>query len=306
MRELTMRRLLLRGVLVFLLAATAAGQQAGSPAPAGFAGDGVSEQRRPWVDVNDAPLPFTTDEELLDYLRTADVVAQKEISTGVTVPLKLTLEKNGVRAHAVFRRLDEEKPAVDFGHGEREMFFRDSYLFEPAAYEISRMLGMDNVPPATLRKVHGTLGSVQIWVEHAQTEEQRTKSKTVPPDARHWAWERQRMLLFDALVYNTDRTRNNILITPDWKVWLIDHTRAFRRRAALRDEDKIEHCDRDFYQRLQALDEKTLRARLRDYLRPGDISTLMKRRDLLVRRLQKLIAQRGEDAVLTTPSETRD
>ncbi len=295
----------LRTTILLLFAAVVLGApgraEAARPGDPALAQQPAAPARSVFLDVNGAPLPFATDEELLDYLRTAEVVAHKEISNGITLPQKLTLEKNGIRAHAVFRRLDEEKPVADFGSGERELFFRDSYLFEPAAYELGRLLGMDSIPPATLRDVNSVNGSVQIWVEKAQTEEQRVKNKLAAPDPHRWARQRQLMFLFDALIDNTDRTRNNILITPDWKIWLIDHTRAFRRAPALRDENQLQSCDRDFYRRLKALDEKTVRERLKPYLRGPEITAIMKRRDLLVRHLDKLIAERGENAVLSAP-----
>ncbi len=50
------------------------------------------------------------------------------------------------------------------------MYFRDNYIYEPAAYQLSLLLGLDNVPPATLRKIDNKNGSVQIWVENAMTE----------------------------------------------------------------------------------------------------------------------------------------
>ena len=78
---------------------------------------------------------------------------KSSLTGGVTFPTKLLLEKDGVRADAVFRDVDEDRPTPTFGGGRDELYFRDSYIFEPAAYELSRLLGLDNVPPATLRKL---------------------------------------------------------------------------------------------------------------------------------------------------------
>ena len=54
-----------------------------------------------WTDPDGKPLPFKTDEERLEFLRTAEVKKEKGLSTGITRPLKLLLEKDGVRASAV-------------------------------------------------------------------------------------------------------------------------------------------------------------------------------------------------------------
>ena len=34
--------------------------------------------------------------------------------------------------------------------------------------------------------------------------------------------------IFDELIQNRDRNTGNLLWTTDWKMWMIDHTRAFR------------------------------------------------------------------------------
>ena len=42
-----------------------------------------------------------SDERLEDFLATADVVGDEELGTGVTVPHRLTLEKDGNRVRAI-------------------------------------------------------------------------------------------------------------------------------------------------------------------------------------------------------------
>lgn len=277
----------IRTIAVFLLLAlamTAAAQQ--SPAP-----------YRPWIGPDGQPLPFHSDAEVLDFLRTADVISEKNISNGVTVPRKVLLEKDGVRAHAVFRLLDKEDSASSINS--LEVGFRDSYLFEPAAYELGILLGLENIPPAVLRKLHGTSGSIQLWVEKAISEDQRIKQQLVAPDAL--AWERQVHLVraFDTLVANTDRTRNNLLVTTsDWKLWFIDHTRAFRIYSDSFSLKQLTRCDRAFLTRLRDLKASDVRARTREMLRPAQVSALMKRRDAIVQHFDKLIAERGESSVL--------
>jgi hypothetical protein len=253
-----------------------------------------------WLDSDGKPLPFATDAELLEFLRTADVKSEKHLSTGINFPLKLALEKNGVRADAVFRDVDEDKGTATSGGGRNSLFFKDSYIYEPAAYELALMLGLDNVPPATLRKNGNKKGSVQIWVPNAMTELKQVKDEIKPPDDQMWKKQVQMMNVFDALIYNTDRNRGNILITPDWKLWMIDHTRAFRRNDTLQDPDSIKQCERGMYQKLKTLDEKQVRERLKDYLTTFEMSALLTRRKLLVERIDKVIAENGEDKVLYT------
>jgi hypothetical protein len=254
-----------------------------------------------WVDADGKPMPFETEEQILEFLKTADVVADKTITSGgITQPHKLQIEKDGVRSDAIFRAVAEERMQGNTGGGRADLFFKDSYIFEPAAYQLSRMLGLDNVPPSTLRAIKGTKGSIQIWLEKAMTEEDRVKKNIQPPNDQQWQKQVQIMNVFDALIFNTDRNRGNILIDPNWKLWMIDHTRAFRRIPDLQKADSIKLCERNLYHNLQNLDEAAARERLKDYLTSYELDALFKRRKMILDRIAKLIADKGEDKVLYT------
>ena len=284
-----------------VLAGALPAQERAAPAPApaavAQAPPGATTAFR-WVDPDGKPLPFQSEEELLVFLRTAEVKSQKHLSTGVTFPTKVLLEKDGVRANAVFKDVNEERSTPTFGGGRDDLYFKDSYIYEPAGYQMSLLLGLDNVPPTTLRKLDRRNGSIQIWVEHATNGGTLMKDKVAPPDEQRWNKQLQMMNVFDALIYNTDRNSGNFIVTPDWKLWMIDHTRAFRRNPTLQNPDGITQCERGMYQHLKALDEATIRERLKEYLSVFEMDALLKRRVLLLERLDKLIAERGADKVL--------
>ena len=77
----------------------------------------------------------------------------RSIGSGVTLPRKLTLERNGVRAHAIFHDVDIEKRRERLRGGAVVNFFRDKFANNVAAFELSRMLGLTNVPPAVVRRI---------------------------------------------------------------------------------------------------------------------------------------------------------
>jgi hypothetical protein len=268
------------------------------PGPAGApAGDALP---RTWLDKDGNALPFKSDEEILEFMRTAKVIEKKDIGKGITQPKRLVLEKEGVRMRAKYTDYVEEKDKATLRTGEVEIGFRDTYVFEPAAYELALLLGFDNVPPTTVRKVQGLTGAVQAWVENTMNEGDRQKQKLRPPDVHHWNRQVQMMHIFDELLYNTDRNAGNILIDREWKLWMIDHTRAFRRHTTLKDPGRILTCERRLWEKLRALDAETVKEQLKPYLRSTEIEGILKRRDLLVAHIQKLIAERGEDEVLFT------
>ncbi len=253
-----------------------------------------------WLDPEGKPLPFSSDEEVMEFLRTARLIRFRTILQGVTLPRRALLEKDGVRMHAIFRDVNEDKPIQRLASGTVVINFRDSYIFEPAAYELSRLLGLDNVPPVILRKLQFKSGSLQAWVENTMTERSRIRDNLKAPDKVLWSKQIWNMRVFDSLIYNTDRNQGNILIDRDWRVWLIDHGRACRREKELRNPKLVAKCGRKLWEKLKSLDGETVRERLKKFLRSSQIKALLRRRDILVEHIQKLIEERGENKVLFT------
>jgi len=252
-----------------------------------------------WLDRDGKPLPFASTEELLDFLRTARVVRYREIR-GITRPYEVLLEKGDIRMRGAFNYATEEKAVVTLAQTGTQIGFRDTYLFNLAAYELSRLLGLDNVPPAVERKVAGKRGALSAWIENAMEERTRRARKIEPPDVERYNQQVYVMHVFDALIENTDRTLENVLIGPDWKVWMIDHTRAFRRSPELKSPEALGHCERRLWEKLRTLDEAVVRERLKKILRRDELDALLQRRQKLVEHFQKLIEERGEANVLYT------
>ncbi len=260
-----------------------------------------------FVGPDNKPLPFKDDDEILDFLASAEVKSMKNApGEGITSPKKILLEKNGIQMDAIFRTVDEEK-ATGGARG-AEFLFRDSYLFEPAAYWVDRELGMHFVPPAVLRTIHGQSGSVQLWVENAVTEGERRKRGIHQPNPDRWNHAIYTMHVFDNLIYNTDRNVGNFLLDNNGDVWFIDHTRTFRRQTDLIAPKEIQRVERHLWQSLQTVNESELRGKLKPFLRKEEIDSLFKRRQKLVAYINKLIQEKGENNVLYSysgaPGET--
>lgn len=250
-----------------------------------------------WLGPDGSFLPFTQDDEVLEFLATADVIASEEIVGSSNRPLRLTLEKDGVTARAIFRTVDDERAGMR-NVQKHARGFRDYYGYEVAAYELSRMLGLDNVPPATLRTVDKQPGSVQLWVEQAMGVADRIEQGIRRDHQQLWLYQKQNMAVFDNLIFNFDRNPGNILIDSLGKVWFVDHTRTFKILPFLNDRDQMHVCERKLYEGLRDLDTDALRDRLDPYLRQTEIDALLKRRQKLLRLLNRKIAQLGEDAIL--------
>ena len=166
----------------------------------------------------------------------------------------------------------------------------DSYQYDVASYRLDSLLGLGMVPVAVLRKVDGREGAVQVWVEDAVTERERVAQSLVPQDFGAFQQDIARMHIFDILIYNTDRSQNNLLYTPaDEKLHLIDHTRAFRARGGRpKTSQKAEIVlSEEMEAALVGLNIETLKESLGRLIAPIQIKTILKRRNVLLKQSQK-------------------
>ena len=251
-----------------------------------------------WRDAAGTPLPFQDDSEILEFLSTAKVVTQKTVDVGVNKISKVLLEKDGVQLNAAFRNVSIFKNRITLDNGDVKSNFRDDCRFEIAAYRLSKLLGLDNVPPVVTRKIGQHTGTLQVWLEGAMMEMKRHSENLQAPEQLPWTQQWQTVRLFDGLIDNEDRNQGNILIDAGWKLWMIDHTRAFSGSKKLRLPQLVRWCQRDLWKNLQELNKDVLKQEFKGLLSGGQIKALMERRDLLVEHLQHKIDEKGEGAVL--------
>ena len=267
---------------------------------AGVSGQGVSKQsvQRVWPGPDGEPLPFQDDDEILEFLRSAQIVSTERLPEGVTQPRQALLEFDGLQVHATLKDIDETYQRQRMTDGTFVMELRDYYVFEQVAYQLALVLGIDSVPPTVLRRYQRNESSLQLWVYGAMTENDRYERGVQPPKRLTWMQQVQTMYVFDDLIGNIDRNRGDILIDADWKLWMIDHSRAFQTGPELRFIDEVIYCRRGLWEGLRALDEATIREHTGTQLTRYQISSLLQRRDAVVAHLQELIDTRGENAVL--------
>ena len=278
-----------------LVAALASGWGAETHAAVIGQEDGPASADRIWLDPDGNPLPFKTDEEVMEFMRTAKVVSVREIGIGITRPEVVLLEKDGVQMRGHFQSHDEKKDRVALRDGRTELGFRDTYLFNIAAYELGLMLGLDNIPPTIKRKVRGKSGSMDPWLENSMNDKDRQSEGVKIPAPLRWNREMWRMRLFDELIQNTDRNQGNIVIDENWKVWLIDHTRAFRRTSDLLRPERIKMFDRDLWGKILALDEEATKERLKGLLTGSEVKAIFKRREKLADMVERLLRERSNE-----------
>ncbi len=235
------------------------------------------------------------------FLEHAPVVRSERLQKGITRPWRLTLRDERLTHDAEFQSIDERKAERYVDKSKRgELDFVDSYRYNIAAYAVAELIGLDEMMPISVeRHWQGTPGSITWWVDDVMMDEgERRKTGATPPDRDAWNKQMDMMDVFTALVYDTDRNPENVLIGAGWKVWIIDFTRAFRTWPELESPKLLNRCDRSLLDRLRSLKKSDVEARTKSQLVAAEVRGLMARRDKLVAHFDSLIAERGAARVL--------
>lgn len=264
--------------LVVMMVATAGPALGQSPPPASATSAAVSS----------AALPALSPSEQARFLESARVTRVRAASKGVTGTQRATLSAAAYTHDASIQMIDQSKTSFQTASGV-EIGFRDYWGFNIAAYRLAVMVGLDRVPPSVARRFRGQDAAFTWWVDDVMLDEQeRVKQQRQPPDAGGWTAQIQILRVFDELIANTDRNQGNMLIDTQWKIWLIDHTRAFRTTPTLRQPSTIYRCEKSLLEGMRALSSEVLLEQLGDYLSRTQIEALLKRRDLIVSRIESL------------------
>jgi hypothetical protein len=237
-----------------------------------------------------------------EFLKTAEVVGSKQMTgpEAVTSPWVLTLKKGEVTHRALWKNAQG-----------RQGGFWEGWSYEIAAYRLDKHLGLGMVPPTVERRFREEKGSCQYWVDDCMSLRDREEKKIKMPPVKLSNWNRATYLqrFLDNLIANEDRHTNQILITPDRRMILIDHSRSFRTSAKFTKSliytarhpegpKLMSELPRAIVDKVKALDFATIRSVVGDTLSDDEINAVLARRDLILTEIAKLIKVNGEDKVL--------
>jgi hypothetical protein len=252
----------------------------------------IAQQPTPAVPHSSAPAnsaPKLTDAEIEDFLLHAKVIKTKGASKGITATLRATLTDGKLTHDAQIQDIDERQAVFNGSGGTTEFDFRDSWSFNVAGYRVDRLIGMNMVPVSVERKWRYKDAAFTWWIDDVMLDEEgRLKQKSEPPVLTTWNQQMQMVRLFDELIANVDRNLGNLLITKDWRLWPIDHTRAFRTNHDLKKPLNVTHADRAVIDRMKALDKDSLKKATSKYLTTYQIDAILARRDAIMKRLDSL------------------
>jgi len=238
-----------------------------------------------------------------EFLKTAKIVAFGQPwnkSEAVTEPWELTLEKNGVRRKAVWKNPEGLQKG-----------YLEGWRYEIAAYRLDKLLGLNMVPPTVEKNFRGDKGSCQLEVKYKMMYRQKVKDKIdIPPEkVRGYNRATYMQRAFDNLIANEDRNMGDILLTEDWRLILVDHSRSFRtykkftKNLIFTKKHKsgpklMKMLPRAFVKKLKSLNFELIKNAMGEYLTEKEINAVFARRDLILKEINRLIKDYGENKVL--------
>jgi len=230
------------------------------------------------------------EQELEDFLLTAEVGSIEDVGEGITAPRRVVLQKDGKECRAIFKTVDIT--SSDPGYTNRlEMVFTDKYVYEAAAYRLDRLLGIGLVPVTVIREIDGELGSLQYWIENTVKMQDAADNNLMVGNVDLLMQRFMLTYILDAMIYNIDRNFTNILVRPgEDDFFLIDHSRAFRtlkKLPSLKEERNIPVPER-VASGLRGLDLEALHSELDELLSRRQIKAIDRRRQLLLNELDAL------------------
>ena len=246
---------------------------------------------RPWSGQDQVAKPATatplSDDQAEAFLRDAKVVKTKSVGKGVTGSMRATLTDGTLTHDAQIQQIEEKKTQFEAA-GASEFNFEDTWRFNVAAYRVDRLIGLQMVPVTVSRKWKSAPAAFTWWIDDVMMDEgKRLKDKLQPPDSGLWNEQMQMVRVFDQLIYNVDRNMGNLLIGKTWRVWAIDHTRAFRTQNTLKAPANVTRCDRQVIEGLKQLNKDGLKKSIGEFVTGYQIDGLLARRDKIVEILEK-------------------
>jgi hypothetical protein len=235
--------------------------------------------------------------DLEKYLKMAAIGPDRRPLERRTDAYLVDLDDGKIKRKGILRFTDKTRP---------QNYPADSYKYPIAAYELDKLLDLNMVPPLVERQDSGKKASLQIGVESPFLDERtRQLKKMEPPDPETFHNTLDDLYVFENLVYCSALCEyagnlDDILIEheKDWKVWRIDLSQAFAPYAELIPDHEITRCSKKLYQNLLGLEDKTIKSKVKKYLNKDEINAVLERKKLIIKKIEALIKEKGEEKVL--------
>jgi len=235
-----------------------------------------------------------------EFLKTAEIIDAKEIGTGVNKPFRLFLKEGEIENSGCWKNPRGKTQGRIEG-----------WQYEIAAYEMDKLLELNMVAPTVERRYKGKRGSLQLWCTFENTLLDVMEDKIPMPQEKldHLNKMKYVARAFDSLIANDDRTQENIFYTKDWRMLLPDHSQSFRSgkeyekqlmfgKNGIKGTKLIRQLPRAFVEKVKDLDFESIKAAVGPYLTDKEIKAVLKRKELLLKEIDEMIKEKGEDKFL--------
>jgi len=237
-----------------------------------------------------------------EFLKTAKIIAEEQMGgrEAVTNPWRLTLQKGDIIRNALWKNPEG-----------RQRGYIEGWKYEIAAYLFDKYLDLNMVSPTVEIRFKGNRGSCQLFADYEMSLLTYIERKLKTPPYKIPSFNRAAYLqrAFDNLIGNEDRHANNILLTKDWRMILIDHSRSFRtskkyvKELIYTEKHKegpklMRELPRAFVEKIKSLNFDVIKNIVGDYLTEEEIRAVLARKDLILLEIDRLIKQYGENDVL--------
>ncbi len=251
------------------------------------------------------PADIAQREQWEEFMKTADIVKSEPIGEGVTSPWRIYLQKGDVQKKAAWKNPDDKIGDI-----------RDTWKHEIAAYRLDKLIGLNMIPPAIEREFNGKTGDLCLWAESRTSLLKMQDNNEKIPDQEIPQTERTKYIarLWDSLIANADRTQQNVLLTDDWRMILIDHSRAFQyggkysrrlmygAKGIIKKDDGspflIQRVPRALFEKIKALNFEVIKQAVGPYLTDGEIKAIVGRIPLITAEIADMVKKNGEANVL--------
>jgi hypothetical protein len=235
-----------------------------------------------------------------DFLKTAEIVGSVDIPEGVTKPIRVFLRKGELEGSGAWKKVEGVRQGV-----------LEGWQYEIAAYGMDKLLGLNMVPPTVEREFKGEKGSLQLWMTFEISDLDRMNRQIDVPSSSLDNWTKMKYLMraFDSLIANEDRTQENVRYTKDWRMILIDHSRSFRSskkfiknlvygKNGIKERKLFRTLPRAFVEKIRNLNFDSIKEAAGSYLKDEELKAILVRKELLLKEINEMIKEKGEDSVL--------
>lgn len=235
-----------------------------------------------------------------EFLKNAEIVRSEDVGEGVTKPKRLFLKMGDIEGSACWK----DPKGMQQG-------YLEGWQYEIAAYEMDKLLELNMIPPTVEKQFNGKKGSLQLWMEDVTSLLDILEQKISFPKEKidHYNKTKYLARAFDSLIANEDRTQQNMFYTKDWRLILIDHSRAFRSakkftkqlmfgRSGITGDNPFRQLPRSFVEKIKTLNFDNVQKAVGPYLNKKEIDAILKRKELLLKEIEEMIKEKGEKNVL--------